>query len=307
MWDVLGLGCATVDDLFYVPSYPEPDTKMRITRSERRVGGLTAVALAAAARLGSRCAYAGMLGHDDISRFVEAELRREGIDTSTVVYRDDAQPVYAVIIADTTSSTRTIFFEVRGRTGADDEQPSPEVIRSAGVLFIDDYNPVGNIRAATIAREAGIPIVADLEHSNAPKFEEILGLVDHLILSSGFAMQISGTNHPADAARNLWTDDRALVVVTCGEEGCWYVSDPQHGPKHQAAFPVEAVDTTGCGDVFHGAYASALRRGLPVSERIAFASAAAALKASKAGGIQAIPTRQQVEAFLSASGPASIG
>ena len=307
MWDVLGLGCATVDDLFYVPSYPEPDTKMRIARSERRVGGLTAVALAAAARLGSHCAYAGMLGHDDISRFVEAELRREGIDTSPIVYRDDAQPVYAVIIADTTRSTRTIFFEVRGRTGADDELPAPEVIRHSGVLFIDDYNPVGNVRAATIAREAGIPIVADLEHADAPKFEQVLGLVDHLILSSGFAMQISGTNHPADAAQKLWANDRAVVVVTCGEEGCWYVSDSQHEPVHQAAFPVAAVDTTGCGDVFHGAYASSLRRGLSVSERIAFASAAAALKASKAGGIQAIPTRQQVEAFLNASGLASTG
>lgn len=307
MWDVLGLGCATVDDLLYVPAYPEPDTKIRITRSERRVGGLTAVALAAAARLGSRCAYAGMLGHDEISRFVEAELRREGIDTSTVVYRDDAHPVHAVVIADTTRSTRTIFFEVRGRTGADDEQPSADVIRSAGVLFIDDYNPVGNIRAMTIARQAGIPIVADLEHADAPHFEQVLGLVDHLILSARFAMQLSGTTHPADAAQKLWTDDRAVVVVTCGEEGCWFVSDPQRGPLHQAAFPVTAVDTTGCGDVFHGAYASALRRGLSVTERLTFASAAAALKASKAGGIQAIPTRQQVEAFLSASGPASVG
>lgn len=302
MWDVLGLGCATVDDLLYVPSYPEPDTKMRITRSERRVGGLTAVALAAAARLGSHCAYAGMLGRDDISRFVEAELKREGIDTSTVVHRDDAQPVYAVIIADTSSSTRTIFFEVRGRTGADDELPTPEVIRNAGVLFIDDYNPVGNLRAATLARQAGIPIVADLEHADAPHFEQVLGLVDHVILSSGFAMQISGTIHPADAAQKLWTDDRALVVVTCGEEGCWYVSDPQRRPVHQAAFPVVAVDTTGCGDVFHGAYASALRRGLSVPDRIAFASAAAALKASKTGGIDAIPTRQRVEQFLGASG-----
>jgi ribokinase len=281
-----------------VPSYPEPDTKVRIAHSERRVGGLTAVALAAAARLGSRCAYAGMLGHDDISHFVETELRREGIDTRPVVYRDDAQPVHAFIIADMARSTRTIFFEVKGRTGADDELPSLEVIRSAGVLFIDDYNPVGNLRAATIARQAGIPVVADFEHADAPHFEQLLGLVDHLILSSGVAMQISGTNHPADAAQKLWGGERAVVVVTCGEAGCWYVSDPQEGPVHQLAFPVAAVDTTGCGDVFHGAYASALRSGLTVSGRIILASAAAALKASKAGGIQAIPTRQQVEAFL---------
>lgn len=298
MWDVLGLGCSAVDDLLYVPTYPVPDTKMAVVRSERRVGGLTAVALAAAARAGSRCAYAGMLGTDEISQFVEETLRREGIDTTQVIHRDDARPVHSVIIADLERSTRTILFEVTGRIGADDRLPPPEVIRAARVLFVDDYNIPGNVRAGALAREAGIPIVADFERPDSPRYDALLNLVDHLILSERVAQRVTGTSHPAAAALKLWTAERAAVIVTCGEAGCWYLSPDHSDPVHHPAFPVTAVDTTGCGDVFHGAYASALARGLPLPERVAFASAAAALKAAKSGGISAIPTRQQVEDLL---------
>jgi ribokinase len=302
MWDVLGIGCATVDDLLYVPAYPEPDSKMQVNRSERRVGGLTAVALAAAARSGAHCAYAGMLGHDDISRYIEAELRREGIDTGPVIYRDDAQPVHAVIIADMTHSTRNIFYEVKGRIGADDHHPAPDVIRRARVLFIDDYNITGNLRAAAIARDAGIPIVADFERGHVPQFGDLLSLVDHLILSAGAAMRISGADDPAQAVQRLWALGRGVVVVTCGAAGCWYMDADHLEPAHQAAFPVTAVDTTGCGDVFHGAYAAALARDWPLAQRIIFASASAALKASRPGGIAAIPTLAQTRHFLDSMG-----
>jgi sugar/nucleoside kinase (ribokinase family) len=93
------------------------------------------------------------------------------------------------------------------------------------------------------------------------------------------------------------------VIVTCGSEGCWYVSPvAPTSAVHQAAFAVPVVDTTGCGDVFHGAYSAALVRGLDVSSRIRFAAAAAALKASQRGGQAGIPTRAAVEEFLKGVG-----
>jgi sugar/nucleoside kinase (ribokinase family) len=114
-YDILGLGCATVDDLLYVDSYPPPDTKTRILRSERQCGGLTATALVAAARFGAKCAYAGQLGNDDQSTFVDRALRAEGIDTlvhaaaSLKAGRHGAQrgiPTRAEIEAFLTSQTR---------------------------------------------------------------------------------------------------------------------------------------------------------------------------------------------------------
>jgi sugar/nucleoside kinase (ribokinase family) len=95
----------------------------------------------------------------------------------------------------------------------------------------------------------------------------------------------------------LWGHEREVVVVTNGSEGCWYTADGQTA-LYQPAFPVEPADTTGSGDVFHGAYASALARGSPLPERIRFASVAAAMKATARGGQAGIPTREKVEKAL---------
>ena len=160
------------------------------------------------------------------------------------------------------------------------------------------------IRAARIARAAGIPVVGDFERSDVPRFGELIRLVDHLILPNDFACTLAGAKHPAAAAEQLWTafsHTRArgrVVIVTCGGGGC-YCSHQKNGEaEHWPAFKVKAIDTTGCGDVFHGAYAAALARGMELKERIRFASAAAALKAAQHGGQAGIPSRAAVEALL---------
>jgi sulfofructose kinase len=132
----------------------------------------------------------------------------------------------------------------------------------------------------------------------------LLGFVDHLIVPQTFAEQVTGQSDPARAARKLWTEGREVVIVTCGEEGCWYVErSTSDSPQHQPAFRVAAADTTGCGDVFHGAYASALVRNLRLPERVRFASATAALKATRTGGHAGIPSRSEVEDFVEKNSP----
>lgn len=295
-WDVLGLGVTTVDDTLYVESYPQGDTKNHVLEQRRRVGGLTAAALIAAARLGGRCAYAGMLGHDDLSRYVEAELVQVGVDMAQVVRDDDAQPTHSTVIVGQTDHTRTIFGFSNGRVGAADDLPPADVIRSARVLFVDTSGRIGTLRAARIAHEAGIPIVGDFERDDGPHFDDLLALVDHLILGQHFALNYTQTTHPAEAARKLAGDQRAVVIVTCGVNGCWFQAG-QGAVQHQPAYPVEVVDTNGCGDVFHGAYALALAQALPLPNRVRFASAVAALKATQPG-LQNIPHQRAVNIFL---------
>src|SRR5437868_4477552 len=130
------------------------------------------------------------------------------------------------------------------------------------------------------------------------RLPELLKLVDHLIVSENFALQMTRTISSAAAAKKLWRDDRAAVVITCGASGGWFLTRELKSARRFKSFHVRAVDTTGCGDVFHGAYAVALARGFPILERLRFAAAAAALKATRRGGQAGIPTRSEVERFL---------
>ena len=296
-FDVLGLGCVAVDDLIYVEEFPPPDAKTPVRRIERQCGGLTATALVAAARLGSTCAYAGVLGMDELSNFAVERMQAEGIDLAHLRRRAEAGPVHSFIVVDETRQTRNIFFDAGKCNGADPQWPEPGIIESSRVVFVDTFGLDGTIRAARIARAAQIPVVADFERGEGSKFAELLDLVDHLVLSQSFAQQLTHCSDPAAAAKCLWTKARKVVVITRGAEGCWYAAEGQP-VKHYPAFQVKAVDTTGCGDVFHGAYASALARGLSLPERIRFASAAAALKATERGGQRGVPTRSAVESFL---------
>jgi len=235
-FDILGLGVTAVDDLLYVPEYPPPDSKVRIRWRERQCGGLTATALVAAARLGSKCAFAGILGDDELCRFVLQRLEEEGVDTAHVRRRPEAGPAYAAIVVDESRGTRNIFCDVQRVCGPEPDRLNEELIRSAKVLFVDHFGIDGMIRAAQVARSAGAGVVADFENDEHPRFLELVALVDHLILSQAFAARLSGQDDPAASVEALWSSDRGAVVVTCGAHGCWYIGSEHGGrPRHEPA------------------------------------------------------------------------
>jgi sulfofructose kinase len=297
--DVLGLGYTAVDELLYVDAYPAADAKVPISRRERQCGGLTATALVAAARAGCRCAYAGTLGEDEHSAFVMERFLEEGIDTAHVRRHENARPVRATIIVGSDCQTRTIFYDLNGVAGPDSTWPPEDVIGNARALFIDHCGVAGMIRAAQIAHKLHIPVIADLENAEDPAFPELLSLVDHLVVSRDFALRISGQSDPAAAARALWLPGRRVSAVTCGRDGSWFVTDGDPGiPCHQPAPAVEVVDTTGCGDVFHGAYAAAVVRGMDIPAAMCFASVAAGLKATRRGGQAGIPRVSEIESYM---------
>jgi sulfofructose kinase len=300
--DILGLGAVAVDDILFLEEFPKPDGKYRVISRERHPGGLTGTALVAASRLGSRCAYAGTLGSDELSHFVRESLSAEGVSVEHVVRQEGALPFRSTIVEDRGGKTRTILWDASDAIGAHDSLPDERLIRRARVLFVDHVGVAGMLRAARIARQAGIPVVGDFEVRHPAPFDELVALTDHLILSREFAAELTGSADARAAAEALWDGaSRAAVVVTMGAEGAWFVSKDLPGKtRFQPAFVVEVVDTNGCGDVFHGAYASCLVGGMPMSGRVRFAAATAAIKATCVGGQKGIPTRAAVERFLRA-------
>ena len=292
--DILGLGCATIDELLFVDAYPAPDGKVLVNQSQTQGGGLTATALVAGARLGATCAYGAMLGFDATSRQVAQIMESEGIDVSLVSWRIEAAAIRSTIVVDQSAHTRAIFFQKPGQVGAALDAPRAGEIAKSRVLLIDHYGGAGNARAARIARENGVPIVADFERRNVPDWDEFFPLVDHLIVGQSFAAQLCGEQSPAQAARALWNSARAVVVVTAGERGAFAFDGKT--TIHVAALPVEIVDTTGCGDVFHGVYAATLAWNWPLAKRLKWASVAAALKARHVGAQAGIARFDEVRA-----------
>jgi sulfofructose kinase len=296
-FDIVGVGCAAVDDIVFVSVYPAPDSKQRVVRRERHCGGLIASALVAAGRLGASCCFAGTLGYDTSSDEVLRCLGAEGIDVSNVIRSRGAQPVNSVIIVDATTGTRTILFQPFAN-------PNPEplaeaVVRAGRVLAVDDVDGDRALAAANVAARLGVPVVADLEMIDSPNSAMLLARADHVIVSESYAASVTGRRQPADAVRDLWRPTRSLVAVTAGKHGCWYRSaDSPDTVEHEPAYAVEVTDTTGCGDAFHGAYAAGLAWGWQPSLRIALASATATLTATKIGGQASLPTREAVERLI---------
>lgn len=141
-------------------------------------------------------------------------------------------------------------------------------------------------------------MIADFERHDAPGFDRLLQLVDHLVLGQGFAQLLTSQADPRDAATQLWHGDRKSVIITCGVDGCVYLTGDSTDIQQFPAFAVEAVDTTGCGDVFHGVYAAGIVASESVHDSIRLATGAAAIKASRSTGDASPPTRAELMQFL---------
>lgn len=300
-WDVMGFGALAVDDLLYVDSYPPANSKTHVHARQRQGGGLCATALVAAARLGVRAAYTGVLGPDELSHFAVEELEGEGVDCSAVLYQREARPIHSVIIVDRSTATRNVFSYSSEMVPRQPDQVDEALVGRCRVLLVDHKAVDGGVRGAQLARRLGIPVVGDIEDEAVPGVQELMALVDHLIVGHEFAGRVTGETECAAMVRAL-SEGRACCVVTAGERGCWY-SERGGEVHHYPALPVQAVDTTGCGDVFHGAYAAALAVGRGVPRAIAVATATAGLKTTRPGGRSGIPDWETVERFLQAHAP----
>ncbi len=298
-WDIIGVGVVAVDDLLYLDHFPQPNEKMDVRMKQRQGGGLTATALVAAARQGAKPAYCWQLGNDILSSYSLEELEREGVDTSPTLFCAGNKPTHSIILIDMSSGSRTILSNTEGVEEPDYLFIAEDLIASCRILFIDNYAHQAGLQAASFANAHGIPVVADLESIFLPELDIFLSRVDHLIVGIEIAGAITQKQNAEDIVRELANPQRAACVVTDGANGCWY-SEYGGAVHHFPAYKVNVVDTTGCGDVFHGVYAAALARGESVSRAVQVASASAALKATHPGGRAGIPDLASVENFLEA-------
>ena len=294
-FDVVGLGCSALDYLGVVPRRPRVDEKIEMSDFTRQGGGPMATALVTLSRLGSSTSYIGKVGDDEAGKFILKEFEKEGVDTSGVIVEKDTSSLFAFCVVEKNTGKRTIFWHSGTCSELAPKELNKQLILSAKFLHLDSHEIRAAIQAAKWAKAEKIKIVLDPD-LNPPEMEKLLRLTDILIAPSDFARDFTGEEDYSKTAEKLFSLGPEVVVITLGEEGCLCKS--REGVFVKPAFKVNVVDTTGAGDVFHGAFIYGLLRGWDLKKTAEFSNAVSAIKCMKLGGRAGIPTLEQVKEFL---------
>ena len=290
-FDVLCVGHACFDLIFAVREQPGADEKCVADALVSSGGGPAANAAVTVARLGLRAAFAGYLGKDAWGEQHFQEFRKEGVNTDLIVRGSAPTPLAAILVKP--DGKRTVI-NYHGETGCLPKDSLDFSGINAGVFLFDGHQPWLSLALAEAARQAGIPTILDAGSVHAGT-RALADQVDTLACSEKFAREYTGLTDPQRAAARL-NELATTAIVTLGRDGL--VWSKAGAIRHLPAFEVEAVDSTGAGDVFHGALAVGLSEGQPWEESLRFASAAAALSCTRRGARSGIPTRAEVREFL---------
>jgi len=295
-FDVVGVGYSAVDYFGIVDKYPPPaDIKMPMNQFTRQGGGPVATALVALSRLGASVAFAGKMGDDEFGRFMMEELKKENVDIDQVVIEPGPLSQFAFIIVDQSTGSRTILWSQSDVSPLQPSEMDRDFITSARILHLDGLQMEAGIQAAHWAKEAGMTVVLDGD-TIRPGIEELISLTDVLIASCNFAIQFTGKDSAEAAIHEMNALGPKIVGVTLGEKGCLIYD--QEKIIQLPAFHVDVVDTTGAGDVFHGAFIYGLLEEWPLDKMAEFANAVAAMKCRKLGGRAGIPSLDEVMSFI---------
>ena len=284
--EVYGLGQCSLDYIGKIKSYPPVDSKCEFTGLVVQGGGPVATALAALSRWGIPCTFAGVIGDDAFGKQIWTSLETEGIDLQGLLVRNGLESQFAFIAAEPGLGRRTIFWQRPTGPPPAPEELNSDLIRRAKVFHTDGLFPEASLAAAKAARDAGVPVVVDAG-SLREGMLDLARLSDYFIASSAFTRSLTGKDDPVAACRKMAAMCPGLAGVTLGKEG--YLALDRGRLIRRPAYPVAAVDTTGCGDVFHAGFIYGLLKGWTTDQSLDWGAWAASRVSLKLGGRAGIP------------------
>jgi sulfofructose kinase len=295
-FDLVGVGLNATDTLAMIDSYPVCGGKARVDAEIVSPGGQVATALAAAAKLGLRAKYIGTVGDDERGRVQLASLRETGMNLDHVEVRRGCANQSAYIVVDRSSGERTVFWMRPDCLYLDPSCISPEMIACARMLHIDGHDTATVERAARLAREHAIPVSLDVDTIYSG-LERVLGLVDYLVSSTEFPARWTGEADLFGALETLQNrHGMRVAATTLGADGA--LARVDGGYIYSPGFIVNAIDTTGAGDVFHGAFCYSVLNGATMAETLEFSNAMAALNCTRLGARGGIATLSEVRQLV---------
>jgi sugar/nucleoside kinase (ribokinase family) len=295
--DLVGVGLNATDTLIPLAEFPVRGSKVEYRNETVMPGGQVATAVVACQTWGLSTRYVGKLGDDDGARLHERAFTQAGVDARLVTVQNAASP-RSLILVDSFGE-RTVLCRRDERLTLRPEELQREWIVRARALHVDGYDTAAATLAAGWAREAGIPVTADLDEIY-PGVEALLEKIDYLIVSRDFPCRLMQDSDLHVALRAMQQRYGCkLTAATLGPDGV--LAWDGHAFHYCAAFRVPVVDTTGAGDIFHAGFLYGLLQGWELQQQLEFSCAAAAMNCLADGARGGIQTVAAIEAFMASA------
>jgi sulfofructose kinase len=292
--DVVGVGLNATDTLIPVHHYPAAGSKVEFRSANVLPGGQVATAMVACQSWGLRTRYVGKVGDDPAATLHRAEFALLGVETN--LFTAPGCPSQQAFILVDDAGERTVLWKRDDRLALQPHDLQHEWILGARALHLDGHDTAAATKAATWARAANIPVIADLDDLY-PGVDALLPLIDYLITSIDIPGRICGESDLRKSLPIVRSRFGArLTAATLGHDGVLAYDGAQF--HYAPAFRVEAVDTTGAGDIFHAGFIFGLLQGWPLQRQLEFACAAAALNCTGIGARGHIAPVAEIENLI---------
>ena len=303
--EIIGFGSACVDFIVVVATLPGSDESLPIEDYSAQGGGKVATAMAAASRLGGPVGFIGKVGDDEFGSFIKADLERHGVDTRFVKTICGASSPFSIVMTEVGRKARSIlsFKGTISPPRLEDFELDRLFQYISGAKWLH-LSKAGSAEAelAREFRRRGGKVCFDAD-TFSPEVDAFIPLIDAFIASRQFIRAYGGLEADTGGAgalrevlRRIQSKGPEIAIATLGEDGITGIiyDEPYEAP----AFSVNVKDTTGAGDVFHGAFIFAMWKGYDPKEACVFAQAVSALKCTAIGGRAGLPTYDEVLRFM---------
>ncbi len=279
-----------------VERFPAPGGKVSATDFVITSGGQAGNAAVAMARLGAHVTYIGALGdeHDDVANTIIKTFTSENIDVSRALRVPGAKSSASLIMIDAAGEKMIATRRNQGLSEAVPEDPEGAVADADAAMLDNRYSNI-SLPICRAAKARGLPRVLDFDKPTPPD-DPLLQCCSHVICSADAIREATGETDLPAALKKLGQSFSEFLAVTDGPAGVFWLDNGE--VRHMDAFMVDAVDTLGSGDTFHGAFAVRFVETKDIVESMRFAAAAAAIKCTRFGGLMGAATRAEVDAFL---------
>jgi sugar/nucleoside kinase (ribokinase family) len=297
-FDVIGLGASTIDVLTLVKRFPARREVQEALSTVIQGGGPVATAMVAVSRLGGKAAMIDNVGDDWAGRLVLQDFQNEGVGSDMIEIHRGHSTAVSNILVSAGDGARAIMFVPGSAPEPVLSEAQQSAVRSAGILHVNGRYWSACLQAVELAKRSGVQVSFDGGADRfKPEMRTLVPSTDICIVARDFAEQYTGEADPSRAAQRLLKEGPRIAAVTDGINGSWVCAGETCFHQPAFLFP-DTIDTTGCGDSYHGAFLAGLARGFTLQKSAAIASVVSGMNSRHLGGRSGIPSFDEVKRFL---------